>query len=175
MIMIILGKEAILNEAARIKPGTITRVGYRTFLPVKASYKKQGVEVMKVVETSVRLGVSYSKIASVMARRAEEGMKEAIQRTNNYEWILDNKVCFNTKTNKYYLYAASLNGGHNTHSYYVIKHPEGAIQKMSSEEFKKSLYAEEYIIASYFKGEKNVPEIRNISFENVFRLGNVIA
>lgn len=175
MIMIILGKEAILNEAARIKPGTITRVGYRTFLPVKAAYKKQGVEVMKVVETSVRLGVSYSKIASVIARRAEEGLKEAIERTNNYEWVLANKVCFNSKTSKYYLYAASLNGGHNTHAHYYVKHADGRIDSLTAQEFKSSPYAEEYIIASYFKGSGSAPEVRNIAFDNIFRIGNVIA
>ena len=173
--MIILAKEDILNEAAKVKPGTITRVGYRTFLPVRAAYKKQGVEIMKVVETSIRLGVSYSKIATVIARRAEESMKEAVARTNNYEWILDNKVCYNTNTGKYYLYAASLNGGHHTKTSYMVKHASGVIESMTSEEFKNSSYADEYIIPSYWKGNGEVPEIRNISFENIFRIGSTIA
>ena len=173
--MIILAKEDILNEAAKVKPGTITRVGYRTFLPVKAAYKKQHVEIMKIVETSIRLGVSYSKIASVIARRAEEGMKEAIARTNNYEWVLDNKVCFNTKTGKYYLYAASLNGGHHTRTHYMVKHASGMIESMTAEEFKKSAYATEYVIPSYWKGNGDVPEIRNISFDNIYRINNVMA
>ena len=150
--MVILTKDEIISEAAKVRPGTITRVGYRTFLPVKAAYKKQGVEIMKVVNTSVRLGVRYNRIASVIARKAEEGLKEAIQRTNNYEWVLENKVCFNTQTGKHYLYAASLNGGHHTYTEYYVKPADGRVDHLSASQFKGSGFAEEYVIPSYFKG-----------------------
>lgn len=173
--MYILTKDEIISEAAKIRPGTITRVGYRTFLPVKAALKKQGVEIMKVVNTSVRLGVRYNRIASVIARKAEEGLKETIQRTNNYEWVLENKVCFNTQTGKHYLYAASLNGGHHTYTDYYVKHADGKVEHFTSAEFKNSGIGKEYLIPSYFKGNGNVPEIRNIAFDNIFRIGNVIA
>ena len=168
--MSILAKEVILNEAAAAKNGTFIRIGYRTELPVKAAYKKQGIQFFKYTEMSVRLGVNYGHIASVIARKAEQQLVETIQRTNNYEWVIHNKVRHNTATGKDYLYVANFNQGSNIHNVYVgIKDGEVFnIVPEDKEMFK--ILNEEYMIPSYWNGTSNAPEIMNISFDNIHRI-----
>lgn len=167
-----LERDVIINEAQKVKPGTITRICYKIELPVKAEFKHQGYKMFKVVETSARLGVNYHKIASVIARKAEEGMKEAIKRTNNYEWVLKNKVRHNTSTGKDYLYVASFNKGHHTKCYYVIISPEGPdMGWYTPNEFINTSY-KNYLIPSYWnKHSGPASEVKNISFENIYRIG----
>lgn len=164
-----LCKETILDAVSGVKNGTITRVTYRTEVPLKAAYKKLGYSIVKVVETSGRLGVNYHNIASVIARKAEEGLKEAIQRTNNYEWIIDNKVKHNTVTGKDYLVLASFNNGHHTKSKYIVK-CDAIDETLSSEEFMNS-DMKEFVINSYWnKGAS--PEVKTIAFDNIIQISS---
>ena len=166
-----LKREVIINEAAKVKPGTITRIMYKTECPVKAEYKKQGYRMFKMVETSARLGVNYHHIASVIARKAEEGLKETVARVNNYEWVLKNKVRHNTATGKDYLYAATFNKGHHTYSCYILMQPDSSELKWFSPlDLEESEY-KDILIPSYWKGS-NPTEVRNISFENIYRIGS---
>ena len=166
-----LEKEVIINEAAKVKPGTITRLLYKTECPIKSAYKKKGYRMVKLVETSARLGVNYHKIASVIARKAEMKAAEVIQRTNNYEWILRNKVRHNTATGKDYLYAASFNRGHHTNNFYILMKPEGDIEYLSSIEVEQVSQYRDLLVPSYFN-RQGPAEIRNISFENIYRIGS---
>ena len=90
-----LNRDLIIEAAEKVKPGTIARICYKTELPVKAEWKKQGDKMYKIVETSARLGVNYGNIASVKARKELEENKPQIKRTNNYEWVIKNKVRHN--------------------------------------------------------------------------------
>jgi len=166
-----LEREVIINEAAKVRPGTITRIMYKTECPVKAEYKKQGYRMVKVVETSARLGVNYHNIASVIARKAEEGLKETVARVNNYEWVLKNKVRHNTATGKDYLYAAAFNKGHHTYSCYILMTPDRSdVKWLSPLDLEESEY-KDILIPSYWK-KGDATEIRNISFENIYRIGS---
>lgn len=169
--MSILAKEVILNEAAAAKNGTFIRVGYRTELPVKAAYKKQGIRFFKYTEMSVRLGVNYGHIASVLARKAEEALVQTAQRANNYEWVISNKVRHNTATGKDYLYVANINEGSNIRKCYIgLKDDEVfSIVPDNAEVFK--MLNEDYMIPSYWNGSSSMPEVMNISFENIHRIG----
>lgn len=170
--MSVLAKEVIIDEAKAAKNGAFLRIGYRTELPVKAAYKKQGIQFFKYTEMSVRLGVNYGNIASVIARKAEEGLVEAAQRANNYEWIVKNKVRHNTSTGKDYLYVANFNQGSNIHRCYIgLKNGEVfSIVPEDSKMFQK--LNEEYMIPSYWTKSSEIPEVMNISFENIHRIGN---
>lgn len=166
-----LERDVILNEAKEVRNGCITRICYKTELPVKAEFKHQGYKVYKVVETSARLGVNYHKIASVIARKAEEGLKETIQRANNYyEWVLANKVRHNTNTGKDYLYVASFNKGHHTKSYFVVCGPDATTEWLTAEDFIDTYKG--ILIPSYWNNRgQGGSEVKNISFENIYRIG----
>ena len=168
-----LERDIIIQEAQNVRPGTITRICYKTELPVKAEFKHQGYKIFKVVETSARLGVNYYNIASVIARKAEEESREAPKRANNYEWVIKNKVRHNTSTGKDYLYIATFNKGHHTKSYYVVTNSEEpSTSWYTADEFVDLCY-KNYVIPSYWaKQSSPVSEVKNISFENVYRIGN---
>lgn len=170
--MNILSRECILSEVASVKSGTFTRVGYRTELPVKAQYKKEGVQFFKYTEASLRFGVNYGRISSVIARKAEEQLADTVQRANNYEWIIPNKARHNIATGKDYVFAANFNQGANIHNVYVglRKGKVFSIIPESKEMFKQ--LNEEYMIPSYWKDGGSAPEVMNISFTNIYRIGN---
>jgi hypothetical protein len=166
-----LKKELIIDEAKKIKSGTFTRLCYKSELPVKAALKKQGWKVTKITQTSTRLGVNYGNIASVIARKAEESLVETVQRTNNYEWVIKNKVSYNSSTDKLYLFVARINKGSNTKSFYIVENTVSGechiVDKLDNTEFA------ELIIPSYWNKGSNYPEVQRISFENVYRIGSV--
>lgn len=166
--MEILNREQIIEAVDNVKNGTIARVTYRTELPVKAAFKKQGYKVIKVVETSGRLGVNYHNIATVIARKAEQEMTESVQRANNYEWVIRNKVKHNTATNKDYLVLASFNQGHHTRSKYIVSYMGEETTYSSAVDTVKDL-----VINSYWTPGKTAGEVRNISFENILCINNV--
>ena len=168
--MTTLNREQIIEATNGVRNGTIARVTYRTEVPLKAEFKKQGYRLTKITETSARFGVNYGRIASVIARNAERNLEEAVQRTNNYEWVIKNKVQYNTKTDKEYLVLANFNKGHNTKSKYILEGTfVGTIDMGSSiDEHYTHL-----VIDSYFKGGKPASEIKKIAFDNLIRINNV--
>ena len=167
-----LKKELIISEAEKIKNGTFTRLCYKSELSVKAAFKKQGWKVTKITQTSARLGVCYGNIASVIARKAEESLVEAVQRTNNFEWVIKDKVCYNSNTDKLYLFVARISKGHNTKSFYIVENTitgeTHIVDKLTEDgEFG------ELMIPSFWNKGSNFTEVQRIAFENVYRIGSV--
>ena len=60
----------IIHKVTSLKHGTFVRVKYRT--DVQPSAKFKGHKIEKIVETTVRVGVSYSNLSAVKERRASE-------------------------------------------------------------------------------------------------------
>lgn len=168
--MTTLNREQIIEATNQVRNGTIARVTYRSDVPLKAEYKKQGYKLTKITETSARFGVDYSRISSVIARRAEQALEEAVKRTNNYEWVIRNKVKFNTKTEKEYLVLANFNKGHHTKTKYILEGTfVGAIDMGDTIE---PAYAH-LVIDSYYKKSENPGEIRTVAFDNIIRINSV--
>ena len=170
--MTTLTREQIIDEVKPIKNGTYVRIGYRSELPVRAELKKQGYQAYKVVETTVRLGVNYGKIASVVARKSEKDGRKKIS-TSNYSWVIKNKVRYNKNTGKDYLYVANVNGkGANTKELYVLIPKKGkyeitCVKDIFEQEFK------DVVIPSYWTKHNTCKEVQNIAFDNIYRVGNV--
>lgn len=168
--MTTLNREQIIEATNKVRNGTIARVTYRTEVPLKAEFKKQGYRLIKITETSARFGVNYGRIASVIARNAERTLEEAVQRTNNYEWVIKNKVKYNTKTDKEYLVVANFNGGHHTKSKYIL---EGTfVGTIDMGDTIDSHYTH-LVIDSYYKKSDYCGEIKTIAFDNILRINDV--
>ena len=60
--------ETIVKQIQELPNGRFFRMKYLTKLPVKAEYSKQGVVILKIVETTARTGVAYNKIKSVIEK-----------------------------------------------------------------------------------------------------------
>ena len=60
----------IIQQIASLKHGAFVRVKYRT--DVKPAVKFKDYEIHKIVEATVRVGVSYSNLSAVKERRNSE-------------------------------------------------------------------------------------------------------
>lgn len=160
--MQIIEMKDLIKEAKKVRNGTYTRIGYRSELPVKAELKKQRYVVYKYTEMTVRLGVNYGKMSSVIARKELEAPRST-SRVNNFEWVIKNKVRFNSNTNKHYMYVADVGKtGQHTKSMYILETKEG------SEIVSKDKLAD-ILIPSYFnRTTLDRSEMKNISFENIY-------
>jgi hypothetical protein len=167
--MKMLTKEEIINAVKAVRGGAITRVTYRTDVPIKAEFKRQGYKLTKIVETSARIGVNYGHLPSVIARN-EASNGETTQRTNNYEWIVKDRICHNTKTDKDYVALVSFNKGHHTKVKYILDGTFVGAIDMGNEIDKVYRHI---VLDSYFKKPATPTEFRRIAFDNIIRINNV--
>lgn len=164
-----LTREQILTATKGVKGGRIARVTYKTEVPIKAEFKKQGYRIIKVVESSVRFGVNYHNIATVISRKLEQQTQNTVTRTNNYEWVIKNRIKHNNKTDKDYLVVANLPSGHNTKVKYII---EGSIMGTLDMGSEIDSHYKHIVLDSYFKRVNEGREIRTIAFENIIRIND---
>lgn len=169
MFIKILTREQIIETLNTVKNGQIVRVTYQSEVPLTARFKSMGYEVIKFTETSVRTGVNYWNIEAVIKRKLEKAAEPVRKVTNNYKWLINNKVKYHEKTGKEYLVVAPLKKGDHTKTFYSICY-DGSAVLMSEEEFKKAY--EEMVIKSYWTPSKTGEDIKTISFENVISLAN---
>lgn len=164
-----LTSEQIISTTKAIRGGTIVRVTYKTDVPIKAEFKKQGYRITKIVESSVRFGVNYGRIASVIERRSQDDYTPST-RANNYEWLIKDRIKHNNNTNKDYLVVATLPGGHNTRTKYIISGTFVGNIDCGSE---IDSHYKHIVLDSYFKRADEQREIKTVAFENILRINNV--
>ena len=162
-------REQIISATKEIRGGTIARITYKTEVPVKAEFKKQGYRIIKIVETSVRFGVNYNNISSVILRKSNPDYTPSF-RKNNYEWVIKNRIKHNNQTNKDYLVVASLPSKHNTKVKYII---EGTFVGTIDTGDTIDPNYKHIVIDSYFKKASESREIRSISFENIININKI--
>lgn len=168
-----LSYNEIIREASACGNGRFIRVGYSKELKMLKEWAEKGIRVYKLTETSVRLGVAYANISSVKARKEAEGDKPKVQRANNWSWVIENKVKFNSNTGKTYLQVATVNGGHNTRNQFLIYDPHIGWFVLEKEEWLTS----EYYMMTDLKSRQSSahPEIYTITFDNIYKLGSTRA
>lgn len=150
--------EQIIKKVSEIPAGRFFRVRYTTKVKLKAEYEKQGYTILKIVDTTTRTGVKYQNIAGV---ELKDKFDEKQPRTNNWEWVVKDRIKHNTNTGKDYLVVAPISKGSNTVVSYVLTTPEGESYTIHEYDV-KSIYS----VPSYWKnGDK--PAIMNITLENV--------
>lgn len=127
----------MIETIAKIPSGRMFRLSYHTEVELNKEAKAKGIKIVKYVETTTRTGIAYKNIASVI-----EKIKEKIDTpnkkttTNNWEYIIDNKVKHNTNTNCDYLCVANIKKGANTKVKYKM-YTANAITEFSYNEFSK--------------------------------------
>lgn len=150
--------EAIIKRVSEIPAGRFFRVRYITKVKLKAEYEKQGYSILKIVDTTTRTGVKYQNIAGV---ELKDKFEDKQPKTNNWEWVVKDRIKHNTKTGKDYLVIAPISKGSNTVKSYVLTIPEGVSNTIPECDVKNT-----YAVPSYWKdGEK--PAVMNVTLENV--------
>ena len=143
----------------KLKSGTFFRLSYKTDCPVKAMYKKNGVKVVKIVETTVRTGVNYRNIKEVI--EATEERTSDRNYVNPYSWVISNKIKHHNEKNEDYLVVATAKK-HNTESQYLI-----SINGIDDIISKEELIEQGYLIDSYWNNNKPHSCVRTIKFSNI--------
>ena len=165
----------IIREVSNRRNGSYVRVGYSKELKMLKAWQEKGIRAYKLTETTVRLGVAYNKIAAVIARKAAEAGKPKVERANNWSWIIDNKIKFNSNTGKTYLQVATVKGGHNTHSQFLVYDPNIGWNLFEKEEWEISEYYMMTDVKSREPRKGDVPEIYTITVDNIYKLGSTRA
>lgn len=135
------------------KNGTFQKIKYKSEMPLKAEYRKQGYEVVKITQSVGRLGVNYKHMKGYQPPTHPH-------KVNNFSWIIPNKLAYNSATKKLYVHVA------------WAPHPS----KVTYEVYKDGLLVgneldSNMVIDSYFKGDK--PLIKSILLDNIIEIGGV--
>lgn len=148
------------------KPGVFTTINYLVDCPVKAEYKKLGIQVRKNVTTKARFNINYKNIASVKERLSNEEDKKP--RANNYVPIVANLLYHNTNTDKDYLNVYTIKGNHSKRKYEVNIPSNGLdVWHIWSED---RVREEGFLINSYFSGKSGENEMYRINVNNILSI-----
>lgn len=159
-------RDEIIKTINDIPAGVFFRMSYTSECPVKAAYKRDGIRVLKLTEATVRTGVAYSKLASVIEYRATHEPKDPrISRTNNWEWIAKNRIKHNTNTGKDYMVVATMKSGVNSRSKFIVINRGDAVI-VSCDEFDKDLLIDSY----WSKREDALDVVRTIALDNIVHI-----
>ena len=111
----------IIQQIVSLRHGTFVRVKYRT--DVKPAAKFKNYEIHKIVEATVRVGVSYSNLSAVKERRASEPYAIKQKPVQWWKWsdgyrnVIKEKI--SDPSQKYVTFATVPSGG-NTKVYWYI-------------------------------------------------------
>ena len=111
----------IIHKVTSLKHGAFVRVKYRT--DVQPSAKFKGHKIEKIVETTVRVGVSYSNLSAVKERRATETKPTGPSHVQWWRWsdgyrnIIKEKI--SDPSQRYVTFATVPSGGNTKVCWYI--------------------------------------------------------
>lgn len=158
----------IIETVKGIHGGCFTRIRYKSDMPLKAIYKRNGWRIEKLTETTCRIGVDYNNIGSVIERKAEETSTRNY--TNNYEWVIPNRIAFNTNTKEYYIQIATPQVMNTRHRYKITNDKGEVFYLNELTDIYKAV-----VIDSYWGDKTKGGEIRRIKLDNVISINKVVA
>lgn len=166
--------EKLLSLLANIKNGTYFRISYETEVPLsknklkKSEYDKDSFKITKITEATVRTGVNYGKLRSVIENlKSKESTKT---RANNCEWVIKNRIKHNNVTGKDYLTVATSARGGNVKTLYAVTYKEHGVFYFSKEELLSTTVAA-FIQDSYFNKTGNTPYYC-VSLDNILTINH---
>lgn len=157
--------EIMVNDIAKIKNGTFTRIKYVTDVPVNALAKKSGVSIKKYVESTVRIGINYTNLASVKNRpKTQDNV-----RVNNFVPYLGNKISYNTNTNDYYLNVFTTPNANTKVTYIEARVIDGKSIETTLPGNKELLTP--WITPSYLKKSDSSIDMYRVKLSNIMKVG----
>lgn len=149
----------IIEKVKSLKHGTFVRVKYRT--EVKPAAKFKDLKIEKIVEATVRVGVSYSNLSAVKERRSAEVKPANPSHVQWWRWSDGHKNIIKEKisdpSQKYVTLATVPKGGNTMIRWYI----DG---KSASEEEVRAI-----TIPSYWN--KPNLDVFDVKLENLISVG----
>lgn len=149
----------IIEKVKSLRHGAFVRIKYRT--DIKPSAKFKNLKIEKIVEATVRVGVSYSNLSAVKERRATEPQATKPTHVQWWRWckgyrnIMKEKI--SDPSQKYITFATIPNGGNIKVCWYIDGKP-------ASEEEVRAI-----TIPSYWN--KSNLDVFDVKLENLISVG----
>ena len=150
----------VISKLNSIHNGSWFSIKYQSKPTVKAAFKKHGIVVVKSSKNLVRTGIAYENMQSVIEKKSAEDYVAPEKKENNNEWIVPNKVLFNSKTQKYSARFGFCNG-HKAESEYKAYNAEG----------EEIPFDKDYVIDSYWNKPSSELTVMNINIDNIVEIG----
>ena len=166
--------DMLVNIVSHLRPGVFTRLTYKTDLPMKAEYKKQGYQISGVRSTTVRFGVEYGNIAHVISRREEASTEPRDNVRNRIHAVIPKYIYKHEESGQIYLRAFPCVKGTNTHSSFVVKkyNDDGNLDSYVEYDNLPSEY--KYMVReSYWNSKKSFSPIFTVKLENILKINNI--
>ena len=149
------------NQVLSIVPGSFVRISYKTTVPVKAQYKKEGYSIEKLVDETTRVGIDYHKIGPVMAM--EKGDEKKPTRKSKIHWDTKKYFLVNEETGDKYLAIYPMVKNSNKKETFVITTPDIIITTTDADSVKK------FVNESYW--DKKFSYQKSIKVSNILKIG----
>lgn len=158
--------QELTNRLNNITKGAFVRIKYKTDLPLQAAYKKNGFTIQKIVEQTIRVGVSYNKISRVQAKLASR--VETPNRTykNPYKQVIKNMIYEHESTGMQYLQFATVPNNAHVKTTYTVTNAAGEVRTGYT---KQDIINLNMVTASYWN-DHDVPEVQKVKIENIISL-----
>ena len=144
-----------------IKNGTFGVVEYETELPVNKEAKQAGIKIYCKTKKMVRFGASYKNLIDEVASA------EVKPHTNNYSWKMENKIAYNSKTEKDYLRISNINRKTISKEYCMVT-PDLVAHSKNLDNWKGLFRPSFFNVYDYRK-----PVVQNISIENIISINGI--
>ena len=92
--------DTLRNKIKKLRNGTFFHIRYMSQMKVAAEYAHNGIQIIKVVDTTSRTGVNYGKIKGVVSKYPDEYTPK---KPTAWSWIIPHKLKYNDNTKKEYL------------------------------------------------------------------------
>ena len=154
--------ETAVEIMKSVKNGTFGVIEYESSLPTNKEAKNAGVKISCKTKKMVRFGADYKNLVKDITSA------EVKPRTNNYSWVIDNKVAYNSNTDKNYVRVSNINRKTISREY-VVSTPSGVSTISSISGF------ENFLQPSYLKNNvASKPVVQNISVENIISINGIV-
>jgi len=155
--------EKAIEIMTAIKNGTLGTVEYETSIPVNKDWKKSGVKIFCKTKKMVRFGADYKNLVKEVASA------DVKPRTNNYSWVIDNKVSHNSSTDKDYVRVSNIKRKTISRLYKVV-FADGSVGIHTS-----LSDLEAFLQPSYMKNsDVTKPVVQNISVDNIIAINGIV-
>lgn len=154
----------IFHRVLNLTPGSFVRISYRTSVPVKSQYKKDGYTIEKVVDETTRVGIDYHKIGPVMEMDQMGGQKTT--RKSNIHWYIKKYFLINEETEDKYLAIYPMVKNSHRKETYIIKTPDTTIVTDDVD------VVREFVIGSYWTRKFSFQ--KSIKVDNILKIGGYV-
>lgn len=150
----------LMSAIKNIRNGSFFKVNYKSSVPVKSEYKKEGIEAVKFVLCVARTGVKYNNIASVIEKKSREDYVPPKPKADNKVWIQADKLYTNTNTNLDYFRLGCAS---------AVK--SKVVYKAFNKDGKEIPFDKNFAINSYWNNNNEKPPVFDVKVDNIISIG----